>query len=164
MAGVAALLVSLGLSGQAAAARIVATAAAGPGPTDKYGAGIVDAAAAVAGLGPPAPPPDPGDPGRQHGSFSTKRRVKRRAVRRHGFRVTCAPLRPGACSRRRRRPGAGSPAATATFRPTIGTRVSAELNRRGRRALKRMGERLRVRVVVTLPGEAARARRVTIRR
>ena len=39
----------------------------------------------------------------------------------------------------------------------IDTVVAAELNRRGRRALKRMGKRLRVRVVVTLPGETARS-------
>jgi hypothetical protein len=46
----------------------------------------------------------------------------------------------------------------------IDTVVTAELNRRGRRALKRMGKRMRVRLVVTLPGEAARSRRITVRR
>jgi hypothetical protein len=46
----------------------------------------------------------------------------------------------------------------------ISTRVSAELNRRGKRKIKHMGKRLRVRVVVTLPGETARTRRVTVRR
>jgi hypothetical protein len=46
----------------------------------------------------------------------------------------------------------------------ISTAVTAELNRRGKRVLKRMGRRLRARVTVTLPGETARTRRVKIRR
>ena len=120
VAGVAALLVSLGLEGQEAADRIVATASAD---------NIVDAQAAVAGLGPPVPDPDP-----VSGSFSVKStmgrgrcggagsasparrqtrptpatpvpadaaasprsgKVKRRAVRRRGIRVTCEAVRPG---------------------------------------------------------------------
>jgi hypothetical protein len=160
VAGVAALLVSLGVTGQAAADRIVATAAdscvilAG-----QCAAGVVDAAAAVEGLAPPD-----GGPGADSGSFSTKRRVKRRAVRRHGFRVKCDAARAGDCKvvvrRRGRRIARGSDEVPAQ----IATRVSADLNRRGRRALKRMGKRLRVRVVVTLPGEQARTRRVTVKR
>jgi hypothetical protein len=46
----------------------------------------------------------------------------------------------------------------------LDTVVAAQLNRRGRRTLRRMGKRIRVRVVVTLPGEVARSRRVTVRR
>jgi serine protease len=164
VAGVAALLVSLGVSGQAAADRIVATASAEC--TMCGGAGIVDAAAAVEGLAPPPPPPPNGGPGPNPGtgSFSTKRRVKRRAVRRRGFRVLCEAARPGTCEvavrRRGRRIARGGDEVPAK----ISTRVSAELNRRGKRLLKRMGKRLRVRVVVTLPGEAAQTRRVVVRR
>jgi subtilisin family serine protease len=53
VSGVAALLVSLGLHGKAVTNRILATArdAGLPGPDDVYGAGILDARAAVAGLG-----------------------------------------------------------------------------------------------------------------
>jgi subtilisin family serine protease len=53
VSGVAALLVSLGLHGKAVTNRILATArdAGLPGPDDIYGAGILDARAAVAGLG-----------------------------------------------------------------------------------------------------------------
>src|SRR3954469_13465969 len=53
VAGVAALLVGLGVRGQAAVQRILATAhdVGLPGPDAIYGAGIVDAQAAVAGLG-----------------------------------------------------------------------------------------------------------------
>ena len=160
VAGVAALLVSLGLSGQDAANRIIETAAP-TGSTFMYGAGILDAAAAVEGLGTPA---DPGDPGTAHGTFSTKRRVKRRAVRRHGFLVTCAAVRPGACAIVVRRHGRKLASGSDDVPATIGTDVSALLNKRGRRALKKMGKRLRVRLAVTLPGEAARTRRITIRR
>ena len=162
VAGVAALLVSLGLSGQDAASRIIETAAP-TGSTFMYGAGIVDAAAAVEGLGTPAPI-DPGDPGATRGTFSTKRRVKRRAVRRHGFRVTCAAVRPGACAVVVRRHGRRIARGSGDVPATIGTQVSAALNRRGRKALKNMGKRLRVRLAVTLPGEVARTRRITIRR
>ncbi len=88
--------------------------------------------------------------------------MKRRAVRRRGFRVTCAAVRPGTCGvvvrhhgRRIARGGGDVPAA-------IDTVVAAELNRRGRRKLRRMGKRIRVRVVVTLPGETARSRRITV--
>jgi subtilisin family serine protease len=53
VSGVAALLVSLGVRGKAATDRIVKTAsdAGAPGPDDVYGAGILNARAAVAGLG-----------------------------------------------------------------------------------------------------------------
>ena len=162
VAGVAALLVSLGLSGPEAAGRIIDTATP-TGSTFMYGAGIVNAQAAVAGLGVPVPT-DPGDPAQPRGTFSTAGKVKRRAVRRRGFRVTCAAVRPGTCGvvvrrhgRRIARGGGDVPAA-------LDTVVTAELNRRGRRTLKRMGKRIRARVVVTLPGEVARSRRITVRR
>ena len=164
VAGVAALLVSLGVSGQAAADRIVATASGEC--TMCGGAGIVDAASAVQGLALPPPPPPNGDPGPNPatGSFSTKRRVKRRAVRRRGFRVMCEAARPGECDvavrRRGRRIAQGGDEVPAR----ISTRVNAKLNRRGKRVLKHMGKRLRVRVLVTLPGEAPQKRRVVVKR
>jgi len=166
VAGVAALLVSLGLSGREAADRLVATAAdaGAPGPDNTYGAGIVDAEAAVAGLAPPPPPVDPGDPDPARGSFVTKRRVKRRAVRRNGFRVTCIAGRPGTCAVVVRRKGRRIAGGRGDVPATIGTGVTAQLNRRGKRALRRMGKRLRVRLAVTLPGETVRTRRITIRR
>ena len=68
-------------AGRRRRARIVETAdRRAPGPTFMYGAGIVDAQAAVAGLGVPVRPtraiPDP-----PRGSYSTADEVKRRAVR-----------------------------------------------------------------------------------
>ena len=144
VAGVAALLVSLGLTGQEAADRIVATAAdaGAPGPDGTYGAGIVDAAAAVAGLGPRR---TPAIPNAAHGSFDTKRR----AVAARGAAARLPRDLRGRAARHVRRGGqAPRPQDRARRRDVpaeIGTVVTAELNRRGRRALKRMGKRLRVR-------------------
>ena len=137
MAGVAALLVSLGVTGQEAADRILATAAdaGAPGPDGTYGAGIVDAAAAVAGLA----PVDPGDPNEVHGSFDTRRELSRRAVRRRGFRVSCAAVRPGTCAVVVRRRGRKIARGSADVPAELGTVVTAELTRRGRRVAQAHG-------------------------
>jgi serine protease len=163
VAAVAALLVSLGVTGQDAVNRIVETAAPAE-PAVQYGAGILDAAAAVEGLAPPPPPPDPGDPDPAAGSFSVNSPVKRRVVRRRGFEVTCEAGRPGRCKvvvRRRGRRIARGGGDVPVGQPTV---VAAKLGRAGRRLVKRMGRRLRVRVAVTLPGEATKTRRVVVTR
>jgi serine protease len=160
VAGVAALLVSLGVRGQDAADRIVATATNScvvlPG---QCAAGVVDAAAAVDGLGSPG-----GGTGAKAGSFSTKRKVKRRAVRRHGFRAICEPAQPGTCRVVVRRSGRKIARGRDDVPAEAATRITAALNRRGKHALKEMGRRLRVRVWVTLPGEKPQSRRVVVRR
>ena len=162
VAGAVALLVSLGVHGQDAAARIIETAVPA-GSSLEYGAGIVDAQAAVAGLAPPPPPP-PGSDDAVRGSYSAKSPVTRRAVRRRGFRVTCTAVRPGPCAVVVRRYGRRIAAGRADVPAELATVVRAGLNRRGRRTLKRMGERIRVRAFVTLPGEATRSRRITVTR
>ena len=165
VAGVAALLVSLGVRGPAAVDRIVATAADScVALMGECAAGVVDAAAAVEGLAAPPPPTDPGDPDPAAGTFSTKSPVKRRAVRRRGFRVTCEAGRPGECKVVVRRRGRRIARGRADVPAQIPTRVTATLNRRGKRVLKNMGRRLRVRVAVTLPGGAVRTRRVIVKR
>jgi hypothetical protein len=78
--------------------------------------------------------------------------------------VTCTAARPGSCVAVVRRRGRKIAKGKVDVPAGLGTVVTAELNRRGRRALKKMGKRLRVRIAVTLPGEAARTRRITIRR
>ena len=160
VAGVAALLASLGVGGQSAVDRIIETAAARQ-PALEYGAGIVDAEAAVAGLAPP--PPDPGDPPAARGSFSTPDPVKRRAVRRRGFRVTCQAARPGRCAVavyhrgiRIARGGADVPA-------ELPTRVVARMNKAARKRFAALRRSTRVKVSVTLPGEAARTQRVKVK-
>ena len=162
VAGVAALLVSVGVSGQAAVNRIIETAAPAA-PALEYGAGIVDAAAAVEGLAPP-PPPGPGDPDPVLGSFSTKSPVKRRAVRRRGFEVICEAARPGRCKVDVTRRGQRIARGRVDVPAKLPTTASASLNRAGRRITGDMGRRLRVRVTVTLPGETARTQRVVVKR
>jgi len=163
VAGVAALLVSLGLQGQTAADRIIATAAEAGSPSQGWD-DIVDAAAAVDGLAPPPPPDNPDDPPTATGSYFTADKVKRRAVRRRGFRVRCTAVRPGTCRVVVRHHGRKIGRGRGDVPAAIDTVVTAQLNRAGRKRLKRMGRRIRVRVAVTLPGEATRSRRITVRR
>jgi thermitase len=155
VSGVAALLVSRGLRGQAAVNRIVATArdAGMPGPDAEYGAGIVNARAAVSG---------PGAVGR----LFVPGIQRLRAVLRRGIRVRCLAPRPGRCraraSRKRRRVAAGSRGAPAGRTVTLFARP----NRRGRRAFRRALRRRRavaVRVRATLTGAPGLRRRVVLR-
>jgi subtilisin family serine protease len=168
VAGVAALLVSLGVSGRAATERIVATAsdAGPPGRDEQYGAGVVNAAAAVAGLAPPPPPRrgDPDPPPAATGSFSVAKSVRARTVRRRGFRVRCRAARPGVCAVTVRRSGRRIARGRGDVPAEIRTTVAARLNERGRKLLRRLRGSIRVRVHVTLPGEAPRAVRIMVRR
>jgi hypothetical protein len=155
VSGVAALLVSRGLRGKAAADRVVATAKdAGPaGPDAQYGAGIVNALAAVSGP-------------KAVGKVFVAGIQRLRAALRRGIKVRCLPAGPGRCrataSRKRRRLAAGS-------RSVHGGRwatVYARANRRGRRKFRRALRRRRsvaVGVRVTLPGAAPQRRRVVLR-
>jgi hypothetical protein len=155
VSGVAALVVSRGLRGQAAVNRIVATAKdAGPsGPDPEYGAGIVNARAAVSGSG-------------SVGRLFVPGIQRLRAVLRRGIRVRCLGPRAGRCraraSRKRRRLAAGSRRAPAGRTVTLFARP----NRRGRRAFRRALRRRRsvaVRVRATLTGVPGLRRRVVLR-
>ncbi len=190
VAGVAALLVEKGLRGEAAVRRILATAvdAGSRGPDAEYGAGIVNARRAVAGLPGPAQPrpgqPGPGQPGpgqpaggplggggTTDGSASAtgiflRRALPVRRVLRRGIRVRCRAASEGRCrvaaSRHRKRVAVGSKA----LRAGRSVVAVARFNRRGRIVLRRALERRRavvVRVRVTLPGATLRVRRVKLR-
>ncbi len=167
VAAVAALLAGLGLHGQAAVQRILATArdVGPPGPDSTYGAGIVDARAAVAGLGAGAG----GSTGasRPRSGAGSAARVRIAAVQRiayvlrHGLRVTCLAAGRGRCFVRVR---LGRRVAGAAARPVRAGRpviVTARLNRAARRAL-RNARRARLRVRVALPGAPALDRTVTL--
>ena len=98
VAGVAALLVSRGVRGQAAVRRLLATATdlGAPGTDSQYGAGLVNARAAVAGLGGGAGGPSgggsPSGAGRRLRPFV---HVKRRQRARRGIRVRVRSARAG---------------------------------------------------------------------
>jgi subtilisin family serine protease len=154
VAGVAALLVSLGVRGQAAVQRILATATdlGTPGPDGQFGAGLVNAQAALAGLG-RAGGTAGGGGGvkRSSAHVSVARRLRIRSVLRHGIRVKCRSSVAGHCSgvaRYRKHRLAGGSARVAASRSR---RVVLRLSRRGRRTLTaaiRAHRRLRVTVVV----------------
>jgi hypothetical protein len=164
VAGVAALLVSKGLRGQAVVQRILATASdAGPsGPDPEYGAGIVNARRAVTGLGSGQAG---GGSGGSGALISVRRRQRIRTVLRRGIRVRCRASGVGRCrvaaSVRKRRVASGS----RRLRAGRTAVVAARLNRRGRRVARRAlraRKRVAVRLRVTLPGAPAQRRRVTL--
>ncbi|HEX6459580.1 MAG TPA: S8 family serine peptidase [Thermoleophilaceae bacterium] len=152
VSGVAALLVSLGVRGQAAVQRILATAT-NLGPSVQFGAGLVNAQAAVAGMGQKG---GGAEGGSRRTRVSLARRMRMRSLLRHGIRLTC---RPGPCS------------GVARYRRAVvargsgrGPLVVLKLNRRGRRRLTAAmtrHHRLRLRVTVRYSGGAVR-RRVTL--
>ncbi len=169
VAGVAALLVEKGLRGQAAVQRIIATAsdAGFLGPDIEYGAGIVNARAAVSGL--PDPPPQGGGDSSASpiaATVSVSRTLRIGTALRRGIRVRCRAARGGQCrataSRKGRRVAAGS----RVLQAGQSVVAVARFNRRGRRLLRRaQGRRraVRLRVRVTLPGTGPQLRRIVLR-
>jgi subtilisin family serine protease len=189
VAGVAALLVSLGVRGQAATQRILATArdVGAPGPDPVYGAGIVDARAAVAGLrrtggaggggagtgsgsgsgsGSGAGSPGSGANAGAAARVSLARVQKLRSVLRGGLRVVCTAAGSGRCrvavTASRRRIATGSRAVTVGRRTT----VVARLTTYGRALLSSALRRRRTvvaTVYVALPGARTQKRTVFLR-
>jgi thermitase len=155
VSGVAALLVSRGVRGQAAVNRIIATAkdAGAPGPDPEYGAGIVNARAAVSGAG-------------SVGRVFVPGIQRLRAALRRGIKIRCLAAGSGRCRasawRKRRRLAAGSRG----VQDARATTLYARPNRRGRRTFRRALRRRRsiaVKVRVTAPGTAPQRRRVVLR-
>jgi subtilisin family serine protease len=157
VAGVAALLVSLGLRGEAVKQRLLQTATdAGPtGPDVEYGAGIVNARAAVTGL------PRQGSSAR--GKASTRRRQRARALLRRGLRVRCTAPAGGHCTVTAQAKGRtvlyGSRRVRAGRRRTVVARATDS----GKRVLRR-ARRLTLRVHVAIPGDGTKTIKVRVRR
>ena len=170
VAGVAALLIGKGVRGQAAVTRILDTAQdLGPAGDDpEYGHGLVNARAAVAGLGSGGSggtggggPAGGGGPG--GGAVRPFVRVKRRqAALRRGVRVRLRAAQAGRVRVRVRSRGRTIARRLRTVPAGQARTVVARLNARGRRMARRPGA-LRARVRVRLPGEARdRVRRIRI--
>jgi subtilisin family serine protease len=159
VSGVAALLVSKGLRGQAAVKRILATArdAGTPGPDPQYGAGIVDARAAVAGL-------SGGDAASGAARVSIPRVQRLRTAIRHGIEVRCRAAGRGRCRAKAKRGKRVLAYGTHRVRAGVTVTTWARSNRRARRmewsALRRR-KSFHVWVRVTLPG-AAPVRRLVL--
>jgi subtilisin family serine protease len=173
VAGVAALLVSDGVRGQSAVQRILATAHdAGPaGPDSEYGAGIVDAAGAVAGLGGAggggSSASQPGGAPSGAGSSSTARisvphRIRRTRLLRHGLPVRCVAAGDGRCSAtaRLRR----TIVANGARRVTLGTPVvvHVRLTSSGRRIVAHRHRSLRLALAISGPGLTPKSIHVTV--
>jgi subtilisin family serine protease len=159
VSAVAALLVSRGIRGQAAVNRILATAtdAGPPGPDSEYGAGIVNARAAVEGT--PA-----GGPSSQASSVRVKI-LKRRigAVLKRGLKVRCRSAGTGRCVVEVTVKGRVIALGSARVRPGRTVIVKARLNSRGRRLLRKATKQ-KVTIRVTLPGADPKIFKLTLRR
>jgi subtilisin family serine protease len=160
VAGVAALLVSRGVRGQAAVRRLLATATdlGSPGADSQYGAGLVNARAAVAGLGGGSPEPGAGAPaGAPVRPFV---RMNRRQSARRGIRVRVRSARAGLVRVRVSRRGRLVAVGSRRVRAGRASTVVARLTRRGRRVARPFKARVKVR----LPGERKwRVRRISVR-
>ena len=182
VAGVAALLVSLGLHGKAVTDRLLssATDAGVAGPDDIYGAGILNAKAAVAGLasggggggGGGTGGGGAGGGGGSTGGGSTgaeagatfKLVQKIRAALRKGIRVRCYATAAGACKVVVRAKGRviarGSRTVTANHHVTVAARAT----RKGKRFLRKVSKRAKARLAVSVPGGAPAKARITLKR
>jgi subtilisin family serine protease len=167
-AGVAALLVSLGVRGQAAVKRIRATATdlGAPGDDAEFGAGLLDARAAVAGLGGAGAPGGGGGAGGVHRPLAPfvhlKRKQRARTVLRRGIRVRVRSLRAGRVGVRVLSGGRLVARGSRRLRAERTATVVARLTKRGRRLARRRAFSARVRV--KLPGERrARVRKLRVR-
>ncbi len=173
VAGVAALLVGEGLQGQSAVRRILDTATdLGPAGDDpEYGYGLVNARAAVAGLGSGSGSGGSGGgagggPSGGAGGGSALEpfvRVRRRqAALRRGVRVRLRAPAAGRARVRVRSRGRTIARKLRTVPAGQARTLVARLNRRGRRMARRPGA-LRAKVLVRLPGESRdRVRRIRI--
>ena len=97
VSGVAALLVARGVRGQAAVKRILATATdlGAPGADPEYGAGLVNARAAVAGLGGGSAAGGGGTHAALPAFVHVRKRQRARSVRRHGIRLRVRSVHGG---------------------------------------------------------------------
>jgi subtilisin family serine protease len=164
VAGVAALLVARGVRGAAAVQRIRATATdlGPPGDDAEFGSGLVNARAAVAGLGGGGI----GSPGPGHTALKPFARVKQRqrarSVLRRGIRVRVRSVAAGRARVRVKSGGHLVARGSRRLRAERSATVVARLTERGRRLARRRAFKARVRV--RLPGERRdRVRKIRVR-
>jgi subtilisin family serine protease len=169
VAGAAALLVSRGVRGPAAIDRLLSTAkdAGMPGRDSAYGYGILDANAAVAGLGGGSAGSGGGGSGGGAGSATGKvtiaRSLKISTVLKRGLRARCRPAASGKCSVTISR--GGKVLARGSARASAGktVKLAVKLTARGRRTLRR-GRTFHANAVLSAPGVATQKLKLTFRR
>jgi subtilisin family serine protease len=166
VAGVAALLVSRGVHGDDAINRVIETAsdAGPPGHDPEYGAGIVNARAALAGLG--GGGGSGGSGGAARPAVSIPRVQKIRSVLKKGVKARCKGTNGGRCrgsvSRKRRLLAEGSKGLRPGRTVTLYARATKRAKRDLRKALKRR-KRVKVAFKVTIPGLAPQRKTVTLK-
>jgi hypothetical protein len=180
VAGVAALLVSLGLHGKQVTDRILASArdAGVPGPDDVYGAGILDAKAAVAGLSAPGGGGGGGSTGGGGGGtgttgggtgsaqpgarFNLVQRISK--VLKRGVRVRCHATAAGKCKvvvrARGRVIARGSRSVAANLHVTVAARATPQ----GKRMLRKVKRRIGVKLFIDIPGGGLTRSSITLKR
>ena len=164
VSGVAALLVSLGLRGQQVVKRIEDTAKPA-GTSSLYGAGIVDAKAAVAGLGPGSGGSGSasGGPGGLHASASIRSLQRIRTALRKGVRVRCTAAANGRCAVRVRARGKTIVRGSATVEAGHTVLFLARATSAGRRLLRR-SRSLRASARIAPPGGSSVVRHLRFKR
>jgi len=166
VSGVAALLASVGVRGPAAIDRILATAqdAGMSGPDPMFGVGIVDAQAAVAGLGGGGTAGGGGGSGSPaSGKLSMARTLKISTVRTRGLRARCRAAADGVCrvTLSRGRTTIARGAKRASSGQTV--KFAVRFTRAGRKLLSR-GRAFRADAVLVAPGADTQRVRVSFRR
>jgi subtilisin family serine protease len=155
VSGVAALLVSLGLHGKAVTNRILATArdAGLPGPDDVYGAGILDAKAAVAGVGSGggAGGGGAGGGGSAKAGITYAHTQRIATVRKHGVKVRCRATAVGRCRVTVTAGGTTIASGTRKVKAGKGATVAAKLTKAGRKLLRKR-RKLGARISASVPG------------
>jgi subtilisin family serine protease len=159
--GVAALLVSLGLHGQAVVDRLKATATpADPTLCPMCGAGIVNAKAAVAGLGGNSGGTGGGSTGGGGGTakagFSYAHTQKIKKVLKHGVKATCKPSKAGKCKVRVRAKGKLIASGSRSVGHAGKFTVTAKVTSAGRKMLKN-AKSVKGTLIANVPGGGQRS-------
>ncbi|MEA2478805.1 MAG: serine protease [Thermoleophilaceae bacterium] len=165
VSGVAALLVQHGLHGQAVVDRVLATAsdAGVPGPDPVYGVGIVNARAAVAGLGGGGSGGSgSGSGGSARGGISLHRVQHFKAVLSKGIRSRCHATAAGACSITVKH-GATIANGSHTLKKAGTATLTVRPTAAGRKLLQR-GHAFTATATLVAPGAAKRTVQLTFRR
>ena len=152
VAAAAALLVSLGLRGEAVINRLEQTATDLGNPT-LLGHGLLNMSAAVAGLG-PSSAPAPQAPSAVGLTARAAKRVRFGTVRRGGLAVVCTSPQAGVCSARVTRGGRVLARGSRPVAAGVSTTIRARLTAAGRREFAR-ARRIKARVTVSVPGVSA---------
>jgi subtilisin family serine protease len=163
VAGVAALIIARGLHGQAVVNRILATAtdAGLAGPDGLYGAGIVNAKAAVAGLGGGG---GGGGGGGVKPGLSYKHTQKISTVLKHGVKLRCSASVAGKCTVRVTARGKVIARGSRSFGgPGKGT-ATAKVTKAGRKMLRGVKKKLLANVAASVPGGGKRTGKLTLKR